>query len=446
MDTLPPQLLVLVLGCILLLGFLTAFARAASIAIHDKHLEEMAEKSKKAKKLYEYLEEDSSGLVGALELLGYFLAFLFSVLLSLGFSDGVAEFLRSFGLENKVGIYSLSLLVFSIILVFLYTVFWKQVPERLAVKYGQRAAVFLAGYSVRVAVVGKLFLWIPLKISNLIARIFGIRPHDLEEEITEEEIRMMVDIGSESGVIDDDEKEMIHNIFELDDKLAEDIMTHRTDVCVLWMEDSVETWREYISETDHTRYPVCDEEIDNVIGTVNSRDFYRFLLNGGQKEERDSILRKPYFVPDTMKADELFSRMQQENTHMVVVMDEYGGFQGIVTQKDLLEEIVGELYSEDEEPELERDIVYLDENTWKIRGSAEIEEVEEELGIKIPEGDYYTFAGLILDAIETLPEDGETVETEIGDLQIKVTSIAEHRIEETIVCLHRDLETAEEKD
>ncbi|MBO5364353.1 MAG: HlyC/CorC family transporter, partial [Clostridia bacterium] len=129
-----------------------------------------------------------------------------------------------------------------------------------------------------------------------------------------------------------------------------------------------------------------------------------------------------------------------------VVMDEYGGFQGIVTQKDLLEEIVGELYSEDEAPELEQEIVYLDENTWKIQGSAEIEEVEKELGITIPEGDYNTFAGLILDAIETLPEDGETVETEIGDLQIKVTSVVEHRIEEAVVCKKRDLEVDEQEE
>ena len=125
---------------------------------------------------------------------------------------------------------------------------------------------------------------------------------------------------------------------------------------------------------------------------------------------------------------------------MVVVMDEYGGFQGLVTQKDLLAEIVGELYSEDEEPEQEREIVYLDENTWKIRGSAEIDEVEKALKIELPEGDYNTFAGLVLDAIETLPEDGETVETEVGDMQIKVTSVAGHRIEEAIVCLKREVE------
>lgn len=220
-------------------------------------------------------------------------------------------------------------------------------------------------------------------------------------------------------------------------------MTHRTESCILWIEDSIEQWRAYIDETGHTRYPVCGDDIDDVIGIVNSRDFYRFLLGGGQKSTLRNIIREPYFVPDSMKADELFSRMQQKNTHMVVVMDEYGGFQGVVTQKDLLEEIVGELYSEDEEPEQERDIVKLNDTTWKIRGGAEIEDVEEALGVTFPDGDYNTFAGLVLDAIETLPEDGETVRTKIGRMEIHVTKIAEHRIEEAIVTLPKENPTEE---
>lgn len=448
MDTLPPQLLLICLGIILGLGFLTAFAKAASVGINDKKLALLAEEDEKAKCLYELQESSPSVMVGTLELLGHVLAVLFLVISVFGFADRLEQSLWDWGLRNLLGIQILTIVIFTVILTFFYQVICKLVPERLAAKYSEGAALALSGYVKAVAITGRPFLWLSTKTADLIARLFGVRPHDLEEEITEEEIRMMVDIGSESGAIDDDEKEMIHNIFELDDKPVEDIMTHRTEACILWMEDSVEQWRKYIDETGHTRYPVCDEDIDNVVGIVNSRDFYQFLLNDGQKSGLRSILREPYFVPDSIKADELFSRMQQKNTHMVVVMDEYGGFQGVVTQKDLLEEIVGELYSEDEEPELDRDIVYLDENTWKIRGSAEIEDVEKELKIELPEGDYNTFAGLVLDAIETLPEDGETVETEIGDLQIKVTSVAEHRIEEAVVCLKREVvsegrETAE---
>ncbi|MBQ4145228.1 MAG: HlyC/CorC family transporter [Clostridia bacterium] len=444
MDTLPPQPMLFGMGVILILGFLTAFARAVSVGINDKRLEELAEENEKANRLWKYLDKNPSGLVDGLKLLGYVLAFLFSVCAILGFSDYIGNVLSGWGIENQMLVFFLMVASLALIITFIYMVFWEFVPERLAAKYAEKSAVALAEYSIFMSIIMRPLLWLISVISNIIAGIFGVRAGDLEEEITEEEIRMMVDIGSENGTIDDDEKEMIHNIFELDDKLVEDIMTHRKESCVLWLEDSIEKWREYIDETAHTRYPVCDEEIDNVIGIVNSRDFYRFLLNGGQKGQLRNIFREPYFVPDSMKADELFSRMQQKNTHMVVVMDEYGGFQGLVTQKDLLAEIVGELYSEDEEPELESEIVYLDENTWKIRGSAEIDEVEKALKIEIPEGDYNTFAGLVLEAIETLPEDGETVETEVGDLQIKVTSVVGHRIEEAIVCLKREVETPEE--
>lgn len=439
MDTLPPRSLPLALIVILVWGFMTALARGASTSVNDKKLEQLLEKDERAKRLCEYLEKDSSGLIYALSALEYLLGFVFVTLVVLG--CGKLPIFE--GMNDEVLQYGLTALLYGVGMTCLYMIFWKRVPERVSGKYAEKLAVSLSSYSIIVARIGKLFLWIPGGISTLVACLFGVRPHEKEEEITEEEIRMLVDIGSESGAIDDDEKEMIHNIFELDDKLVEDIMTHRKDVCILWIEDSIETWREYIDETAHTRYLVCDEDIDNVIGTVNSRDFYRFVLGGGQKGALRGILREPYFVPGSMKADELFSRMQQKNTHMVVVTDEYGGFQGIVTQKDLLAEIVGELYSEDDEPEQDKEIVYLDENTWKIKGSAEIEEVEEVLDIKIPEGEYNTFAGLILDAIETLPEDGETVETEIGELQIKVTSVVEHRIEETVVCKKREVEEQE---
>jgi putative hemolysin len=445
LDTLPPQLLLPGLGILLVLGFLTAFLKAASIDINDSRLAELAEENQKAKRLLRLLEKEPSAVVGAMESLGYLTAFLFTLFGAIGYFQPVLAWLVALGMESGHGAFVLTGILLAIGMSILYLIVWDLLPKRLGAKYAEKAAVSLSGITCVIMVAGRPLLWVSTLFANVIARLFGVRPHDLEEEVTEEEIRMMVDMGLESGAIDDDEKEMIHNIFEMDDKTVEEIMTHRTEACILWMEDSLEDWKVFIDETNHTRYPVCDEDVDNVVGVVNSRDFYRFMLSGGQKSNIRSIFREPYFVPDSMKADELFSRMQQRNTHMVVVLDEYGGFQGLATQEDLLEEIVGELYSEYDEPEKDCDIQYLDENTWKIKGSTLIEEVEETLGISVPDGDYNTFAGLILDALETLPEDGETAETEVGDLQIKVTSVKEHRIEEAIVCLKREVEEDNEE-
>jgi len=440
-DTVPLQLLLPILGILGLIGFLIALLKEASVTVNDARLAALAEENEKAARLAALLEQEPGEVIGALKAWRQLVSFGLLVFGTAGLFTPLTEVLGSLGTHA----YWLSGVILALGYLLIAMLLFELLPKRLGAKWAEPVAVSSVGITKTLTVLGKPILWIPTLFANLIARLFGVRPHDLEEEVTEEEIRMMVDMGLESGAIDDDEKEMIHNIFEMDDKPVSDIMTHRTEACVLWLEDSLEDWKVFIDETNHTRYPVCDEDIDNVVGVVNTRDFYRFMLSGGQKSNLRSIFREPYFVPDSMKADELFSRMQQKNTHMAVVLDEYGGFQGLVTQEDLLEEIVGELHSEyDEIEEADTDILNLDENTWKIKGGTEIEDVEEALQISIPEGDYNTFAGLILDAIETLPEDGETVETEIGQMQIKVTSIQEHRIEEAIVCLIREEETEEE--
>lgn len=275
-------------------------------------------------------------------------------------------------------------------------------------------------------------------VSNIFLLIFGIKPNDTEEEVTEEEIRMMVDIGSESGAIDPDEKEMIHNIFELDDTQVGDIMTHRTDTEILWLEDK-DTWKETVSETNHTIYPVCDNSIDNIVGTINSKDFYRTLLSGG---DVGALLRTPYFVPETLKADDLFRQMQKTKTHFAVVLDEYGGLGGIITMSDLLEEIVGNLSNEYDEKE-DDDIVAIDSNTYRISGSCDIDLVSETLGVDLPVEEYNTFAGMILGELGEIPEDGATPELEAYGLQIRVTKIREHRIESALVTV---LEKVQDKE
>ncbi|MDD6735236.1 MAG: hemolysin family protein, partial [Clostridiales bacterium] len=222
--------------------------------------------------------------------------------------------------------------------------------------------------------------------------------------------------------------EMIHNIFELDNTQVENIMTHRTDTELLWLEEK-DSWKDTISASNHSIYPVCHESIDNIVGTINSKDFYRTLLNNGDVE---AILRQPYFVPETLKADDLFRQMQKTKIHFAVVLDEYGGLGGIITMSDLLEEIVGSLSNEYDEVE-EDDIVALDSNTYKISGSCDIDLVSETLGVDLPVEEYNTFAGMILGELGEVPEDGTTPELEAYGLQIKVTEIRDHRIESALV-------------
>lgn len=437
-------LMLLLQAVLIALNAVFASAEIAVISMNESKLEKLAQEGNPQARHLRGLIQDPARFLATIQVAVTLAGFLGSAFAAENFSAPLVTWLLALGVNIPAGtLRTLSVILITLLLSYVTLVFGELVPKRVAMRKPEDLALRITPMVRLISALFAPVVWLLTHSTNLVLRLCGIDPNMEENDVSEEEIRMMVDIGSESGVIDDDEKEMIHNIFELDDKPAEDIMTHRTESCILWIEDSIEQWRAYIDETGHTRYPVCGDDIDDVIGIVNSRDFYRFLLGGGQKSTLRNIIREPYFVPDSMKADELFSRMQQKNTHMVMVMDEYGGFQGVVTQKDLLEEIVGELYSEDEEPEQERDIVKLNDTTWKIRGGAEIEDVEEALGVTFPDGDYNTFAGLVLDAIETLPEDGETVRTKIGRMEIHVTKIAEHRIEEAIVTLPKENPTEE---
>ncbi len=405
MDSLPPQLMLVALVILFLVGFINALAKSVSEA--DDALELCSNK------------------------ILLFIGVLFYALLK----NPMVSFME--WAHNTVLIHILAFVLITVIILVSYTIIIVMVPRRIGAKYEERLSKGFKWYLKFADVVATPFTAFCEAVSRLITKIFGIKDEDVEEEVTEEEIRLMVDIGSESGAIDDDEKQMIHNIFEMDDKPVSEIMTHRTEVSILWAEDSLEEWKEVIDETNHTRYPVCGESIDDVVGIVNSRDFYRFLLSG--ETDIKTILREVYFIPDTIKADELLSQMQKENEHMGVVMDEFGGFQGLVTQEDLIEEIVGELYSEYDEIEVEEsDIIKISDDIWQIDGLAEIEDIEEELGIEIEEGDYNTLAGLVLSKLETIPADGDTFSVEIGNLKIDVLSVVDHRIEKTVVTIIKE--------
>lgn len=445
MDTLPPGLLAILLLLLIVFSAVVTLAETSTIAISDARLKMLADEgNKKAKNLYKLTDENPSGFMDAMQLLTNFLGFLISAGASVGFVSLLVRLAAEAGIPVQGdAMRMIAVLVITLVLIYIYLVFGIFLPKRIAGRNAERIALGLSGFTCLISGVLKPFVWLPSATANGLLRVFGIGPRTEEEDVTEEEIRMMVDIGSENGTIDDDEKKMIHNIFELDDKPVEDIMTHRTDVDILWINDGVDKWESFINETNHTRYPVCGSAIDDVIGVLNARDFYKTLLID-RNTDLNTLLRQPYFVPESIKADEMFSQMQDRNKHFAVVLDEYGGFRGIVTQEDLIEEIVGELYSEYDAPEEMSEIVRLDENTWKIRGSAELDDVAEALDVSLCSDEYNTIAGMILDELGTIPEDGAMPELEIGNLQIRVTRIEEHRIEETVVCVIEPVEPDEE--
>lgn len=259
------------------------------------------------------------------------------------------------------------------------------------------------------------------------SRLLGVDPSADEDEVSEEEIKMMVDRGNEKGVFDSATKEFIQNVFEFDDLTVGEFATHRTELDLLWTAQTTEEWRQIIFETRHTRYPVCDGSVDRVVGILDSRDFFR-MQDRPLEEILDSVVKPAFFVPETIKADVLFQQMKQRRTYYAVVLDEYGGFFGVVTLKDLLEQLVGEFQQEGELPEIQA----LDNGIWRIQGSAPLDDVAQELEWNCPRRSTTPSAGMCLTSTAPSPRTGGRSPLQTDQLQIQMVHIQDHRLEEAL--------------
>ncbi len=270
-----------------------------------------------------------------------------------------------------------------------------------------------------------------------------VRIRALNKRVSEEDIRQMVDMGEEKGEIEKEEKELIENVFEFNNSTAADVMIHRTDVVMIWVDDPAEEIMKTIRESGRTRFPVYEEDTDDIIGVLNTRDY---LLNAQEKRPKGlrELLRKAYFVPETVRTDVLFRDMQSRKTHFAVVVDEYGGTSGIITMEDLLEELVGNIYDEFD-PLDEQEIVPLGENLWRIAGGAALEEVAEALGLEFPEDEEAeTLGGLVFARLDVIPADGTHPVVETDGLRIQVEELTDRRVEWAKVSKLQTVQSGEE--
>ena len=272
--------------------------------------------------------------------------------------------------------------------------------------------------------------------TNLVLRLMGIDPNETDDNVSEEEIRMMVDAGSEKGTIDHQEKEFIQNVFEFNDIMAGEIATHRTDVTALMTDDTLDEWDEIIHESRHTRYPVCDGSTDNVIGILNAKDYFRIADRTKEKVLEEAV-HPAYFVPETIKADVLFRDMKNTRNSLAVVLDEYGGMVGIITLNDLIEELVGELNDEPADPENEDPhIEKIDDTSWRVIGNVELCDLEEETGVELASDDYDTLTGLVFDKLGMIPVDGpQNITIELDKLTVHIDKIESHQIDSAVITL-----------
>lgn len=419
---------------LILLNAVFACAEIAVISMNDNKLASMAANGDKRAIRLARLTSQPARFLATIQVAITLSGFLGSAFAADNFSDALVNWLVGIGVTLPAAtLDTIAVILITILLSYFTLVFGELVPKRIAMKRAESLALAMSALITFISHLFAPIVWFLTLSTNSILRLFGIDPNTEENNVSEEEIRMMVDVGSEKGVIDQDEKEMIQNVFEFDDLTVDEFATHRTDISLLWLEESVEEWGKTIHETRHSLYPICDETVDQVIGILNAKDYFR--LEPKTKENiLENAVKPAYFVPETVCADVLFRQMKKTRNHFAVVLDEYGGMVGIVTMSDLLEQLVGDLETEDIEINQEQDIERIDSSTWKIRGCATLDKVAKELSISLPVEDYDTFSGFIFGSYGSIPEDGTTFELDANSLHIQVLSIVDHKIEKTIVC------------
>lgn len=339
-------------------------------------------------------------------------------------------------------IHTLSVIVVTVILSFFTLVFGELVPKRVAMKKSEAVARFACGVVSMLAAVMRPLIWLLTVSTNAVLRLFSINPNEDDNEVSEEGLRMLIDLGEEKGAIETDEKEMIENIFEFNNMTAGDVMVHRTDMVMIWADDSAEEIEQAIESSGLSRFPVYEEDADDIIGILSTREW---LLNARKEHPKPlrELLRPAYFVPDSVRTDVLFRDMQSRKVHLSIVVDEYGGTAGLVTMEDLLEEIVGNIYDEFD-PQEDQEIIPLGGGRWRIAGSAELEEIGAALGVEFPEDEETeTLGGLVFAQLSVIPEDGSHPEVDAYGLHIRVEELSERRVE--WACVTRTAPTAEEE-
>ncbi len=266
-----------------------------------------------------------------------------------------------------------------------------------------------------------------------------------EEAVTEGEVLTLVDEAHEDGSIDEYNKELIENIFDFDDLSAGEIATHRTELTTLSSDETMEEWAQIIQESRFSRYPICGEDVDDIIGVLDTREYFR-LEDKSRESVMEHAVTPAYFVPETVKADVLFRNMKKNKESIAIVLDEYGGVQGVITVTDLVQCLVGDFTESDEDGEEIIPILQLEDNRWQINGAVTVSEVEEALEMEIADCDSDTFSGFVLGLYGSIPEDNSTFEIATEQMEIQVTEIREHRVEQAIITLITSEEEEADKD
>ena len=401
-----------------------AGAEMAVVSVNKNRIRSLAEQGNKKAKVIEGLFEDSTRFLSTIQVAITFAGFYSSASAAASISPALAEWLKGVGIPYSGQIAHNGV---TLILMFFNLVFGELVPKRIALQKAEAFCMITVMPIHYISIILSPFIKLLSVSTKLVLKLLRMKTEDQEEAVTEEEIKALLKMGNESGTFDDDEREMIDSVFKFDERNAREIMVPRRDVITIDIDDPFEELIDEILETRHSRIPVYEESIDNIIGVLHVKDvMIELRKNPLDQIDIRGMLHKPFFVPETKDADELFRTMQETRHHMAVLVDEYGGFSGIVTIEDLVEEIMGDINEEYEE--VVPDIEALSEDEYRIDGGILIDELNEELGLKLETENYDTLSGYLIEKLGHIPakEDRDVIETD--NLVFTVEEVRDNRI------------------
>ena len=422
---------IIILAILILINAFFASAEIAFISLNDAKIDMQAkEGNKKAKKIQNMLKNPSKFL--ATIQIGVTLAgFLSSAFASDTFADKLAPVLNTWIPSLSISTWkSISIIIITILLSYFTLVFGELVPKRIAMKYYEKVSFASIGIIKTISVVTAPFVKFLTFSTNLVSKLFGVTGEE-EDNVTEEEIRMMVDVGEEKGTIQEEEKEMINNVFEFNDKVVSEIMVPRNKIFALDIDMTISEVIEKLSaDMRYSRIPVYDETMDNIKGIIYIKDI--LLSNKNKNSKIKSLVKEAYFVSETKRVNELFQELRKDKKQIAIVLDEYGGTAGMVTMEDILEEIVGEIYDEyDKETDKFKKI---DNNTFLFDASIALYDVEKILDIEIEEDDVDTLAGYLIKKLDRIPKDGEKPIVETEKVIYKIENVKNRKITKVKAC------------
>ncbi len=419
------QLLFLTL--LILINAFFASAEMAVVSVNKNKIKILAQEGDRKAKLLLKLYEEPNKFLSTIQVAITLAGFMASAVAATTMADDLAAFLTEYNIPYGT---QLAITLVTLVLSYITLVFGELYPKRMALQYSEKIAMFCVKPIIYISKITKPFVWLLSASVAFLLRITGVKDTNIEEHYSEEEIRSLLEVGQETGLIKETGKEMITSIFEFDDKLAYEVMTPRTDVYMININDNLADYVDELLEERYARVPVYEKDSDNIIGILYMKDFMiQARKHGFENVDIRSLLRKPYLVPESKNIDELFRELQATKVHIAILIDEYGGVAGIATIEDLIEEVMGNI--DDEYDDSESKIEKLDDYTYLIDGQYYIDDLNDELQLDLESEEHETIGGLIIDILGEIPDEDETEERiiELENCTFKIESVKDRRID-----------------